>query len=51
MSYTMEQLRATSDADLVRGHDEAAQHTVVGVNYFLDELRRRDVARAVRSSQ
>ena len=50
MSFTIEQLRSKSDAELITLHDEMAQHTQVGVAYYLDELRRRDQARAIAAS-
>jgi hypothetical protein len=31
-----------SDAELIAGHDHLAGSTVVGVNYYLNELARRD---------
>lgn len=46
MARTFADLRATSDEDLVRQHDAHAQHTVAGVNYYLDELARRDASSA-----
>ncbi len=51
MSHTIERLRAASDDDLIREHDKVATHMQAGVDYFLDELRRRDQARAMRTSQ
>lgn len=50
MAFSIEQLRGQSDADLIHLHDEAAKHTAVGVSYYLDELRRREMAAAMRSS-
>jgi hypothetical protein len=46
MARTIADLRAMSDEDLVRAHDSHAQHTVVGINYYLEELARRDAAGA-----
>lgn len=46
MSYSIEQLRGLSDALLIATHDQVAQNTNVGVDYFLNELARRDQARA-----
>lgn len=42
MAYTIAELRALSEADLVREHDRIAQTTVLGLNYFRDELNRRE---------
>ena len=42
MAYTVAQLRALSDADLIREHDHVAQSTSLGLNYFRDELNRRE---------
>jgi hypothetical protein len=41
---SFQELRETSSEELVRAHDAEAEHTVVGVNYFLDELARREAA-------
>jgi len=49
MSFTMEKLRSTADNDLFRLHDRAAENTVVGVSYYLDELRRREQAAAIKA--
>lgn len=45
MAKTLEELRSLSDEELVRRHDREAEGTVVGVDYYLDELHRRDVER------
>ena len=45
MSYTLKQLRAAPDEELIRFHDQAAESTHVGVNYYLEELRRRQASR------
>ena len=42
MSYTLEQLRAVPSEELVHAHDQTATHTSVGVDYYLNELARRD---------
>ncbi len=42
MSFRLEELRNISTEDLVKRHDHAAENTVVGVDYYLDELSRRD---------
>lgn len=46
MAYTLEQLRALSDDELVRQHDEIAPMVSMGTQYFVDELRRREYERA-----
>lgn len=38
MALSLSNLRAISDDDLVALHDETAQSTSVGVNYYLDEM-------------
>jgi hypothetical protein len=45
MSYSFQNLRSMSDEDLIKAHDVVATHTQFGVNYFLDELRRRDASK------
>ena len=50
MSFSIEQLRKQSDADIIHLHDEQAKNTFVGVDYYLDELRRREMAAAMKSS-
>lgn len=45
MIPTHEQLGSLSDQDLVDRYDAAAQHTVVGTGFYLDELNRRAQAR------
>jgi hypothetical protein len=50
MSYKIRELRALSDDELIALHDQAAEHTFVGISYFLDELHRRDSAAAIRSA-
>jgi CHASE3 domain sensor protein len=41
MAPSYQQLLAMSDEQLIAAHDGAAKHTVLGLNYYLDELRRR----------
>lgn len=41
MSHTIDKLRHLSDEQLIKEHDEKAKHTVVGTNYYVDELDRR----------
>ncbi|WP_438855710.1 hypothetical protein [Agromyces sp. M3QZ16-3] len=46
MSYTIERLRSLSDDELISEHDSMARSTVVGVEYFLEELDRRSRERS-----
>ena len=41
MSQTLEQLRALSDDELVRGHDKLAPSFTAVPQHYLDELNRR----------
>lgn len=43
-------MRNATDEELIAEHDQHAQHTFVGTQYYLDELRRRDSARETASS-
>jgi uncharacterized LabA/DUF88 family protein len=45
MSHTYWQLKAMPIEQLVDNHDKLAEHTSVGVSYYLDELHRREVER------
>ena len=45
MSRSIAELRRTSDEQLTEEHDRIAKNTVVGVDYYLNELRRRESAR------
>jgi signal transduction histidine kinase len=45
MIPTHEQLGSLGDQDLVDQYNAAAQHTVVGTGFYLDELNRRPQAR------
>jgi hypothetical protein len=45
MIPTYEQLGSLSDQDLIDRYDAAAQRTVVGTDFYLDELNRRAQAR------
>ena len=51
MSYSVKQLRETSDDVLVAEHDAAAMNTYVGVSYYLEELQRRDFVRAAEATE
>ena len=46
MAHPVAELRALSDEDLITLHDQHAIHTMVGVDYYLDELKRRDQERS-----
>jgi hypothetical protein len=45
MAVNLKELRAMTDEELVKRHDEDAKSTVTGANYYLDELARRDTQR------
>lgn len=45
MSESLRELRLLSDDELIKRHDEHAQHTQVGINHYLAELSRRDLDR------
>jgi hypothetical protein len=42
MSHRIAEIKAMSDQELIEQHDKVATHTVMGVQYFLDELRSRE---------
>lgn len=42
MAYTLKELREVSDEQLIVEHDLKAQSTDPGINYYLDELKRRE---------
>jgi hypothetical protein len=44
MSHPLEELRSLSREELIARHDRIAQHTDVGIKYYLEELARRDSA-------
>ena len=46
MSMSYKELQKISDDQLVNLYDEQAQHTCVGINYYADELNRRQSERA-----
>jgi len=50
MSLSIQALRGLTDSELVAAHDDAAQNTMVGVNYYLDEIHRREQAASMESS-
>jgi hypothetical protein len=45
MAPSYQQLLEMSDDELIAIHDRLAENTVLGVNYFLEELRRRALDR------
>lgn len=47
MSETLRELRMLSLDELIRRHDRAAEHTQVGVSFYLEEIARRDAAAKV----
>ena len=42
MSQSIEELRKLSDDDVIALHDRVAQNTQVGVQFYLDEINRRE---------
>ena len=51
MSHKYEDLRSATDAELIEAHDTHAVNTFVGIDYYLEELHRRDLMRATKASQ
>jgi hypothetical protein len=49
MSYKYAELRRITLDKLIQEHDEAAGHANVGINYYLDEIARRDAERQTRT--
>ena len=45
MARSLADLRALSEDELISQHDEQAKNTVVGIQYYLDELRYREQSR------
>lgn len=41
VSYSIKQLRELSDEQLIKEHDDRAKNTVMGTNYYMEELDRR----------
>ena len=41
MVYSIKQLRALSDEELIQEHDKKALNTVAGTKYYMEELDRR----------
>ena len=50
MSEPIKVLRALTDDEIIARHDAAAVNTRVGVDFYLDELRRREQVRAIEAS-
>ncbi len=46
--YSIKQLRQVPTTQLMREHDEKAKETNVGIDYYLEEIARRDNARIAR---
>lgn len=46
MSVPYKELRKISDDELIQRYDDQAQHTCVGINYYADELNRRQSERS-----
>jgi hypothetical protein len=42
MSQSIEQLRKLTDEELIALHDTVATHTQTGVQFYLDEINRRE---------
>ncbi|MCC2030910.1 hypothetical protein [Microbacterium allomyrinae] len=50
MAETFAQMRAMTDEELVKQHDESARNTTVGLAHYEDELRHRDLTRSAAAS-
>ena len=44
-ALTLRDLKALTDEELIERHDKDAKNTVVGVDYYLEELRYREQSR------
>jgi hypothetical protein len=51
MAMSHQATRNASDDDLIDEHDHAARYASPGVSYYLDELPRRETARAMRGHE
>lgn len=51
MSYTIKELQSLSDEEIIAAHDAITNGVTIGVSYYLDEIRRRETAAAMKSSQ
>lgn len=50
MVRSIKALRETSDEQLIAEHDQHAQSTIVGTQYYLDELNRRVQQRSLEAT-
>jgi hypothetical protein len=51
IAMSLTALRAAADDELIKQHDKLAATTQAGVDYYLNELRRRDEQRAIAASE
>ena len=51
MAHSIAELKKLSDEQLALAHDNAANSTMVGVTYYLDELRSREQDRLTKSME
>jgi hypothetical protein len=49
MSLKIGDLRTKSDEDLIEAHDRLSEHTIVGTDYYLQELSRRESVRQTKA--
>lgn len=49
IAASLAKLRAMSNDELIKNHDETAKHNDVGVSYYLEELARRDQERQTKA--
>jgi len=50
MSLSMKALRALTDDELIRQYDAATEHVVGGIDYYREELQRREQVTANQAS-
>jgi hypothetical protein len=50
MSEKIADLRALTDDEIIGRHDAIARSAAVGIDFYLDELRRREQVRAIEAS-
>lgn len=48
-AFSIKELRKISKKELIKKHDDKAKNTIVGINYFLDELHRRNLENHTKS--
>lgn len=48
MSRSYKELQKVSDEELIKEYDEQAKYTAVGINYYADELSRREIEKSNR---